>query len=149
MIWTLDGDLIKTGDCLKNIDHLRHPTLEQFSIICSFIENTTFEFEPSADLMITNWADSMKEQSKSNWSFSRALRSDEQSCTTNVHSSSMKYCFCIFSCFYQHVNTVVVFIFRSKCTNGSSFSMSIRENGSQWISVGIFHRTCRIGVGCC
>lgn len=64
IIWALGGNLIKTIECLKSIDHHRYPTLQQFSLISSFIENATFEFVADAEMAITEWADEIKEQGK-------------------------------------------------------------------------------------
>jgi hypothetical protein len=64
IIWTLSGSLIKTSHCLKSVDYHRYPTLQQFSIICSFVENTTLDFEEAAEKTITDWADDVKGQSE-------------------------------------------------------------------------------------
>ena len=74
IIWTLSGNLIKTADCLKSVDHSRYPTLQQFSIICSYVENTTFDFEEDAGKIITVWADEVKELSE----YSICMRSREE-----------------------------------------------------------------------
>ena len=71
IISALPGNLIKTSDCLKSVDHSRYPTLPQFSIICSYIEDTTLDFEEDAEKTITDWADEVKELSEysnSTWS---------------------------------------------------------------------------------
>ena len=60
VIWTLGGTLIKTADCLESIDHNRYPTLQQFAITCSFVENTSFVFAKDAEKIVTEWADEVK-----------------------------------------------------------------------------------------
>ena len=64
IIWTLGGNLIKTADCLELVDHIRYPTLQQFAIICSFMENTNFNFDDDAGMVITEWADEVKQLSE-------------------------------------------------------------------------------------
>lgn len=64
IIWPLDGDVILTGSCVKKIDEHKYPSLEQFSLIISFMENFNLLFAAEADNKMIAWSDYLKIKSK-------------------------------------------------------------------------------------
>ncbi|CAF1213934.1 unnamed protein product [Adineta ricciae] len=63
LFWALDGPVIPDKLKRRNIDNSVFPTLNQFVVVLSFIENTIFEFDLDAVEAIVEWGNSYKTQS--------------------------------------------------------------------------------------
>jgi hypothetical protein len=64
ILWPLDGDMIPTSSCVSSIDSAKVMSIEQFSIVMSFIENIKLYFEKEANEKMIKWCDGLKKKSK-------------------------------------------------------------------------------------
>jgi hypothetical protein len=64
ILWPLDGDVIPTASCASTIDNMKLMSIEQFSIVMSFIENIKIYFTKEANEKMIRWCDNLKEKSK-------------------------------------------------------------------------------------
>ncbi|CAF2102091.1 unnamed protein product [Rotaria magnacalcarata] len=63
VIWPLDGDVIPTASCVKYIDEKKYMSLEQFSVVMSFMENFNLFFTIDANERMIEWSDYLKKRS--------------------------------------------------------------------------------------
>lgn len=64
IFWPLDGPVILDKLIHRQIDNNVFPTLDQFGIILSFVENVIFSFENDALTKIVEWGNTCKQRSK-------------------------------------------------------------------------------------
>lgn len=63
MFWALDGPVIPDKLIRRRINHTIYPSLKQFVLILSFIENVMFQFDVDAAEIMIEWGNSYKMQS--------------------------------------------------------------------------------------
>jgi hypothetical protein len=63
LFWPFDGPVIPDRLVHRVIDMNRYPSLEQFVLVLSFIENVTFAFDPEAIQEIVTWGNTSKQKS--------------------------------------------------------------------------------------
>lgn len=63
LFWPLDGPIILDRITTDVVDNEIMPSLEQFAIILSFIENVIFRFEDEALHEIVRWGNECKQKS--------------------------------------------------------------------------------------
>ncbi|CAF2164389.1 unnamed protein product [Rotaria magnacalcarata] len=63
VIWPLDGDVIPTASSVKYIDEKKYMSLEQFSVVMSFMENFNLFFTIDANERMIEWSDYLKKRS--------------------------------------------------------------------------------------
>lgn len=66
MIWPLDGDVILTASPVMTIDEQKYLSLEQFSLIMSFMENIHLYFTSEANDRMIQWSSHLKMKSNAN-----------------------------------------------------------------------------------
>lgn len=63
MFWPLGGPVILDTIEQKTINYDRIPSLEQFCVVLSFIENVVFSFDQDALIEIVTWGNTCKQNS--------------------------------------------------------------------------------------
>src|SRR5690348_13455718 len=62
MFWPLSGPTLRTRQCLDRLDNTKYPTLAQFSLLISFVENREFYFDNDSNEILVEWGDQQFEQ---------------------------------------------------------------------------------------
>ncbi|CAF4985567.1 unnamed protein product, partial [Rotaria socialis] len=63
IFWPLDGPVIPDKLIQRQIDNKKYPSLAQFAIILSFIENSIFSFDEDAINEMIDWGNTCKQKS--------------------------------------------------------------------------------------
>jgi hypothetical protein len=63
LFWPLDGPVIPDRLFYRSVDTDNYPSMEQFVVALSFIENVTFSFEQEAIEEVVKWGNSCKQKS--------------------------------------------------------------------------------------
>jgi hypothetical protein len=63
LFWPLDGPVIPDKLSYPQLDNTRYPSLNQYVMILSFIENVIFNFDEDAIHEVINWGNECKQRS--------------------------------------------------------------------------------------